>query len=70
MQVANELHPLARCRDLDLAPVYGGAPIDDQIDKIKAGLDVIVATPGRLIDLIDRKAVSVAKLEIVVGGRG
>ena len=66
LQVANELHPLARCRDLDLAPVYGGAPIEDQISKIKAGLDVIVATPGRLIDLIDRKAVSVAKLEIVV----
>ena len=44
LQVANELHPLARCRDLDLAPVYGGAPIEDQISQIKAGLDVIVAT--------------------------
>ncbi len=66
LQVANELRPLARCRGLDLAPVYGGAPIEDQISQIKAGLDVIVATPGRLIDLIDRKAVSVAKLEIVV----
>ena len=66
MQVAEELLPLARCRRLDLAPVYGGAPIEAQINKIKAGLDIIVATPGRLIDLIDRKAVSVAKLEIVV----
>ena len=66
VQVAKELRPLARCRDLDLAPVYGGAPIEAQIKKIKSGLDIIVATPGRLIDLIDRKAVSVAKLEIVV----
>ena len=66
LQVAKELRPLARCRRLDLAPVYGGAPIEAQIKKIKAGLDIIVATPGRLIDLIDRQAVSVAKLEIVV----
>ncbi len=66
VQVAKELRPLARCRQLDLAPVYGGAPIEAQIKKIEAGLDIIVATPGRLIDLIDRKALSVAKLEIVV----
>ncbi len=66
VQVAKELRPLARCRNLDLAPVYGGAPIEAQIKKIDSGLDIIVATPGRLIDLIDRKAVSVAKLEIVV----
>ncbi len=66
VQVAKELRPLARSRNLDLAPVYGGAPIEAQIKKINSGLDIIVATPGRLIDLIDRKAVSVAKLEIVV----
>lgn len=66
VQVAKEMRPLARCRNLDLAPVYGGAPIEAQIKKIDSGLDIIVATPGRLIDLIDRKAVSVAKLEIVV----
>ena len=66
VQVAKELRHLARCRGLDLAPVYGGAPIEVQIKEIEDGLDIIVATPGRLIDLIDRKAVSVAKLEIVV----
>ena len=66
VQVAKELRPLARCRDLALEPVYGGAPIEAQIDKLEAGLDIIVATPGRLIDLIDRKAVSLRKLEIVV----
>ena len=66
VQVAKELRPLARCRNLTLDPVYGGAPIEVQIGKVEDGLDIIVATPGRLIDLIDRKAVSVAKLEIVV----
>ncbi len=66
VQVAKELRPLARCRNLALAPVYGGASMEDQIKKLNAGLDIIVATPGRLIDLIDRKAVSVGKLEIVV----
>ena len=66
VQVAKELRPLARCRDLALEPVYGGAPIEAQIDNLEAGLDIIVATPGRLIDLIDRKAVSLRKLEIVV----
>ena len=66
VQVARELRPLARCRDLALEPVYGGAPIEAQIDNLEAGLDIIVATPGRLIDLIDRKSVSLRKLEIVV----
>ncbi|WP_419926701.1 DEAD/DEAH box helicase [Candidatus Poriferisocius sp.] len=66
VQVAEELRPLARHRDLTLDPIYGGAPMEAQIKKIKDGLDIMVATPGRLIDLIDRKAVSVAKLEIVV----
>lgn len=66
VQVAKELRPLARCRDLTLEPVYGGAAIEAQIKQLEDGLDVVVATPGRLIDLIDRKAVSVRKLEIVV----
>ncbi|WP_419917725.1 DEAD/DEAH box helicase [Candidatus Poriferisocius sp.] len=66
VQVSEELRPLARCRGLDLAPIYGGAPMEAQIGKVKAGLDIIVATPGRLIDLIDRRAVSVTELEIVV----
>ncbi|WP_420638426.1 DEAD/DEAH box helicase [Candidatus Poriferisocius sp.] len=66
VQVAKELRPLARVRGLELAPVYGGAAMEAQIKQIKAGLDIIVATPGRLIDLIDRQVVSVAKLEVVV----
>ncbi|MCY4258274.1 MAG: DEAD/DEAH box helicase [bacterium] len=66
VQVAKELLALASCRNLRLVSLYGGTPIDEQVSQVKAGVDIIVATPGRLIDLIDRKAVSVSKLKMVV----
>ena len=46
--------------------VYGGAPIEKQIEKLEKGVDLVVATPGRMIDLIDRNAVSVADVAHVV----
>jgi len=65
-QVSDELRPLAEARGLRLASVYGGAPMASQIDKIKKGADIVVATPGRLIDLIDRRVVSVEAVECAV----
>jgi len=46
--------------------VYGGAPIDDQIKNLKRATHVVVATPGRLIDLLDRKALSLDDLNYLV----
>jgi ATP-dependent RNA helicase DeaD len=46
--------------------VYGGAPIMGQIRDIKAGSQVVVATPGRLIDMIDRKVIDLSHVDIVV----
>ena len=46
--------------------VYGGVPIDDQIQKLKRATHVVVATPGRLIDLLDRNALSLADLKYLV----
>jgi len=46
--------------------VYGGANMERQIKALAKGVDFVVATPGRMIDLIERKEVSVADLEIVV----
>lgn len=46
--------------------VYGGAPIDDQIQKLKRATHVVVATPGRLIDLLDRNAISLQDLKYLV----
>jgi len=46
--------------------VYGGASIVPQIKDIKRGVDIIVATPGRLMDLIDRKVVDLNNIEVVI----
>jgi len=46
--------------------VYGGAPIDDQIQKLKRATHVVVATPGRLIDLLERNALSLADLKYLI----
>lgn len=66
LQVSAELNPLAEAVGLKVVTIYGGAPIERQVAKLEAGADAVVATPGRLIDLIDRKAASVAGLEVVV----
>ena len=65
-QVSDELRPLAEAHGLRLVSVYGGAPMASQIDKIKKGADIVVATPGRLIDLVDRKVVSMEAVECAV----
>ena len=66
VQVCAELEPLAAVRGLRVQAIYGGAPIEKQIAALNKGGEFIVATPGRLIDLIERKEVSVAALELVI----
>ncbi len=51
---------------LKITAVYGGAPIMGQIKDIKAGSQVVVATPGRLIDMIERRAIDLSHVDIVV----
>ena len=65
-QVAEALVPLARPLRLWVTTVFGGAPIGRQIDQLRRGTDLVVATPGRLIDLMDRGAVSLDGIEMVV----
>jgi superfamily II DNA/RNA helicase len=66
LQVSAELEPLGEAIGLRVVTVYGGAPIERQEKAFASGVDVVVATPGRLIDLIDRKVASVANLDVVV----
>ena len=67
MQIYNDLQNFAvEMKGFDAVPVYGGASIQDQIRKIKRGVQVVVATPGRLIDLINRKALDLRKIKILV----
>jgi len=65
-QVAKVIAPLARARGLRALAVYGGTNMDRQLTDVRRGVDVVIATPGRLIDLIDRKALSVAGIARVV----
>jgi superfamily II DNA/RNA helicase len=53
-QVRRSLEPLARAVRLRLTTVYGGTPYDRQTKQLRAGTDIVVATPGRLQDLIDK----------------
>ena len=64
-QVAQDLRPLIEARDLRLVAVYGGAPMGKQIDAFNRGVEIVVATPGRLIDLMERKVVALGDIEIV-----
>jgi len=66
VQVSDELAPLAKSRDVRVAPVYGGANIERQITKLEKGVDFVVATPGRMIDLVERKAVDLTELTHVI----
>ena len=65
-QVADELETLTRARRLRLASVYGGVSMQRQIDRLRKGADVVVATPGRLIDLVERGHVGLRAVENVV----
>ena len=65
-QIAGVVEPLAKARQLRPIAVYGWTNIDKQIETISNGIDIIIATPGRLIDLIDRTAVDVAAVQRVV----
>jgi superfamily II DNA/RNA helicase len=54
VQIADELAPLATAVDRTVTAIYGGASLDQQSAHLAAGTDVVVATPGRLIDLVQR----------------
>jgi superfamily II DNA/RNA helicase len=65
-QVADVLATLASAVERRVVVIYGGADIDRQVKKLRKGVDVVIATPGRLIDLSERGEVSVRDVEVVV----
>ncbi len=65
-QITGVVEPLAKAVGLRPIAVYGGTNIDKQIETINKGIDIIIATPGRLIDLIERGAMDVGSIERVV----
>ena len=65
-QVHKNTKKYAKHTDLKSVQVYGGVSIGQQIDNIKSGADILIATPGRLLDLIFKKAVNLKHLETLV----
>jgi len=67
IQISNDLVEYAKyLENVRIVPVYGGSGIDAQIRAIKRGVHIIVATPGRLIDLIERNVVNITNIETLV----
>lgn len=67
VQVANEFRKMGKYMEgIKTVTVYGGADIREQINKLKGGAQIIVGTPGRVIDLIDRHVIKLGDLSITV----
>src|SRR5688572_17117351 len=67
MQITNDLNSFKRkTNHVAVTAVYGGASISTQVRDLKKGTHIVVATPGRLIDLIERKAINLEKIHYVV----
>jgi ATP-dependent RNA helicase DeaD len=67
MQIVNEVEIFKKHKKgVQVVAVYGGTSISDQIRSIRRGVQIVVATPGRLIDLIERKAINLEEIQYVV----
>lgn len=67
LQIAGDLNDYSKYIDgLRVLPVYGGSSIESQIRSLKNGVHIIVATPGRLLDLMERKTVKLATVSNVI----
>jgi superfamily II DNA/RNA helicase len=65
-QVGEVLGPLAKVRGRSVQTVYGGVGFEAQRDALRKGVDILVATPGRLIDLIEHRDVRLDAVEVLV----
>ncbi|MGE3344923.1 MAG: DEAD/DEAH box helicase, partial [Vicinamibacterales bacterium] len=66
MQVAEAIHKYSKGTSLRVVPVYGGAPMDQQIRALRRGADLVVATPGRALDHLKRETLRLGALEVLV----
>ncbi len=66
LQVSGDMEMASKDRGLRVLTVYGGVGYDGQLDALKAGVDIVVGTPGRLIDLINRKALDISHVHALV----
>ena len=66
VQVRDALEPLGHALGVKTVAIYGGASIGRQVAVLERGVDLVVATPGRLLDLIDRRACTLSDIEVSV----
>lgn len=66
IQVNDELNRIAKYTKVKLLPVYGGQPIERQINALKRGIDIVVGTPGRVLDLIRRNMIDLSRIKFLV----
>jgi len=66
VQVTQEIHKIGKYKKISVLPVYGGTSIDRQIKILQCGVNVVVGTPGRVIDHLNRKSISLSEVKIVV----
>ncbi|MCL2006389.1 MAG: DEAD/DEAH box helicase [Planctomycetaceae bacterium] len=66
VQVRDEAMRLAYGQDIRITACYGGKPLGKQIERLKAGIDILVGTPGRILDLMNRRALSLGSIRWVV----
>jgi len=66
MQVDESVHTYGRTVPLRSTVVYGGIPMDPQIKALREGVEILVATPGRLLDLVGQKVANLGQVEILV----
>lgn len=65
-QVEESVRAYSKYLPLKSAAIFGGVNINPQITKLRSGVDILVATPGRLLDLVGQKAVDLTQVEILV----
>lgn len=66
IQVAQETHNLSKYRKLKVVPIYGGQPIDRQFRALSAGAQIVVGTPGRVLDHLRRGTLDLSKVTKVI----
>ena len=66
IQVAKDLETASTVRTVRILTIYGGVAYDPQLDQLKAGVDVVVGTPGRLLDLANRGVLDLSHIKVLV----
>ena len=66
IQVSEEINSLKGQKDLRIVPIYGGQSIDQQLRRLKKGIHIVVGTPGRVIDHLNRKTLKIGEIEHLI----